>query len=81
MHDVGNFSGVQRDHSQRVNKKQNVESTVVPQAEATKSTWSMLTFLGLHLRQHCQFLALAYLLKTVFEKELMKTIGITINTT
>ena len=48
-----------RDQKERFNKKQNVELTMLPQADDKGR-------LGICLRQQCQFLTLAFLLKTFF---------------
>jgi hypothetical protein len=49
-----------------------LKSTVPPQAEAEGSAC-----LGLCLRQHCQFLTLAFFVKKIiFEKELIKAADI-----
>jgi hypothetical protein len=50
-----------------------LKSTVLPQAEAKGSTQIMVGFLDVRLRQHYQFLMLAFFVKQQdFEKELMK---------
>ena len=43
-----------------VNKKQRVQSTVLPRATAREKTWNMIASLGLRLRQHCQFLTFSF---------------------
>jgi hypothetical protein len=50
-------------------------STFLPQAEAKRSTWSMLAFLGLSLRQYCQFWTLSFLLKYNFCEEINENKG------
>jgi hypothetical protein len=46
-----------------------MKSTLLPQVDVKGSTRNVLASFGLRLRQHCQFLTLAFLVfkKTVFE--------------
>jgi hypothetical protein len=53
--------------------------TVLPQAEAMGSTVNVLASLGLRLRQHCQFLMLDILFKTIFWEGINKEKRISIN--
>ena len=57
---LGNFFRRSTDRKQCVNKKQNVESTVLPQAETNGNARYMLGTVVLRLRQYCQFLMLAF---------------------
>jgi len=43
-------------------------STVLPQVEAQESTWNTLASLGLQLRQHNQFLTLAFFVNKLTKK-------------
>jgi hypothetical protein len=61
-------------------KKQNVEIDSPASTREKGSTRNMLACLGLRLRQHCQFLTVAFFGKQFFEKEVVKTKEIAINT-
>jgi hypothetical protein len=56
---LGTFFWKSMDQKQCLNNKQNIELTMLPQADAKGR-------LGICLRQQCQFLMLAFLLKTIF---------------
>jgi hypothetical protein len=69
---LGNFFGRSTYRKQRVNKKQIVEIYSPSASGAKGSARNMLVSFRLCLRHHCQFLTLAFFVKNIFEKDLIK---------
>ena len=56
-----------------------LKSTVLPRVEARGSKLNVLASFGFRQRQHCEFVTLYFLFKTIFEKKLLKAKEIAIN--